>query len=264
MSGNDNKIIKFIDSDYRELFKIPDGGNINIIYPPGDYRGILTRKCEFLDEYHTKIGMNIYHICEFAERMEAIGARYEPEAQLHNAEILPFTAGEEKFYTYNREEGNSCAGHVAGDFGSSGDRFHGGWYNHKTKTESDWSGSTPEFQAELHSAVYALRQSVLKDYGTMMEYCQSHPEAKLPDTGGYNIYGFKLETDTRQYYVRCFAESDARFVVYAYDNAAPELSQEQTGEEKPSVIKQIRDSEKTPKPPRKPKSPEKNKDGEAI
>ena len=35
----------------------------------------------FADEYHTEIGSNIYHICEFAERMERNGHTYEPKPQ---------------------------------------------------------------------------------------------------------------------------------------------------------------------------------------
>lgn len=50
--------IRFIDSSYNELFRIPDGGNI-----------IIT---------HTEIGKESYHICEFAERMEDCGAVYLP------------------------------------------------------------------------------------------------------------------------------------------------------------------------------------------
>jgi hypothetical protein len=165
-----NKTIRFVDSEYREVFKFPDGANINIIYPPGDDRGTLTNKCEFLDEYHTKIGSSVYHICEFAERMEKIGAQYEPEVQLRDAEVVPFAPGEEKFCTYNREEGNACVGHVSGDFGRQGDRFHSNWYNHKTRSEQDWVDVSPEFQTDLHSAVYALRQSLLKDHATMLEY----------------------------------------------------------------------------------------------
>lgn len=122
-----DKTIRFIDSAYRELFKIPDGGTINIIYPPGDDRGTVTRKCEYLDEMHLKVGSSTFHSCEFAERMEAIGARYEPEAQLRGAEIVPFAAGEEKYCTYNHEEGNTCVGHIAGDFGNNGDRFSSSW-----------------------------------------------------------------------------------------------------------------------------------------
>ena len=219
----DDKTIRFIDSDYKELFRIPEGGSITVTYPPGDGREPATRTCEFLDEMHTKIGGNVYHICEFAERMEAIGARYEPTTQLHNVEIKPFEAGEEKFYTYNRDEGNTCIGHIAGEFGQSGDRYFSNW----SDREND--RNTPEFQTELHSAVYALRQDLLRDYNTMLAYCQSHPEAKLDSGDKFTRYGFKLETDTRQYFVSCFfgeQQRDARFIVYAYDNEAPVLEVE--------------------------------------
>ena len=33
----------------------------------------------FIDEYHTEVGSNLYHICEFAERMQKNGATYEPK-----------------------------------------------------------------------------------------------------------------------------------------------------------------------------------------
>lgn len=67
--------IRFIDSRYHELFRIPDGASIEISYPDGRKE---ERECTFLDEYHTKVGSYVYHICEFAERMEAIGAAYQP------------------------------------------------------------------------------------------------------------------------------------------------------------------------------------------
>lgn len=220
MSDND-KTIRFIDSHYKELFKIPDGGSVKITYPPGDGRGTITRACKFLDEYHFQTlgpGADSYHICQFAEIMERLGARYEPEVQLRGVELLPFTPGEEKFYTYNREEGNTCIGHIAGDFGNGGDRFNSSWSGRES------GGNTPAFQAELHSAVYALRQGLLKDYDSMAAYCENHPEAKLDGGDNYTRYGFKLETDTRQYYTQCFFgeyQRDARFITYAYDKAAP-------------------------------------------
>ena len=34
-----------------------------------------------IDEYHTEVGSNLYHICEFAERMEQNGHSYEPKPQ---------------------------------------------------------------------------------------------------------------------------------------------------------------------------------------
>lgn len=69
------KGICFIDPHYKELFHIPDGGKICMTTAWGEKS---ERTCRFIDEYHTEIGNRIYHICEFAERMERNGATYEP------------------------------------------------------------------------------------------------------------------------------------------------------------------------------------------
>ncbi len=73
--NNEKKEIRFIDSRYRELFRIQDGDSIEISYPNGDK---VQRECTFIDEYHTQVGKSVFHICEFAERMEGIGAAYQP------------------------------------------------------------------------------------------------------------------------------------------------------------------------------------------
>ena len=70
--------IRFIDPHYKELFRIPDGGKIIITYAWGEKREY---SCRFIDEYHTEVGNNLYHICEFAERMEQNGHSYEPKPQ---------------------------------------------------------------------------------------------------------------------------------------------------------------------------------------
>jgi len=67
---------RFIDSNYNELFSVPDGGKITIAYPYGEK---TMKNCKYLDDYHTEIGGRCFHICEFAERMEALGATYSPE-----------------------------------------------------------------------------------------------------------------------------------------------------------------------------------------
>lgn len=69
------KEIRFIDSRYKELFRIPDGGHITITLDSGEQ---LIRKCEFHGECHVNVGNNLYHICQFAERMEQNGNTYEP------------------------------------------------------------------------------------------------------------------------------------------------------------------------------------------
>ena len=266
-SLKEKPLIRFIDSDYRELFKIPDGESIRVIYPPIDGCGVNERPCEFIDEHHTKIGGNVYHICQHAEALERIGAYCEPATQLRNVELLPFTPGEAKFYTYNREEGNTCAGSIHGDFGNSceGDRYHAHWNSRENGLY------TNEAQSELQSVIYALRQNILKDRDSMITYCQDRPEAmersgKASDGKEYAIYGFKLETEQRQYFVSCFIQDrDSRFAVYAYaDKPALEQSRDVREQDRiskepaatnenrgyKSVLKAIEDGKKEPKPPR--------------
>lgn len=70
-----SKCIRFIDSSYNELFRIPDGDKIIITARDGE---LLEPTCRYIDEYHLEVGNNLFHICEFAERMERNGNNYEP------------------------------------------------------------------------------------------------------------------------------------------------------------------------------------------
>ena len=78
----DGKDIRFIDSHYKDLFRIPDGGCIQIDYP----NEIVVKSCKFIDEYHTQIGNNVFHICQFAEIMERNGASYMAEPEIMGEE----------------------------------------------------------------------------------------------------------------------------------------------------------------------------------
>ncbi len=66
------KGIRFIDSHYREKFRVPDGDRVRVI-TAGD--GIRDMRVRYIDEYHMEVrgswGDNLYHICEFAERFES-------------------------------------------------------------------------------------------------------------------------------------------------------------------------------------------------
>ena len=75
--------IRFITSNYDELFRIPDGGTILVTFPDQQF----VEKCSYIDDYHTKIGNSVYHICQYAEILEQNDARCEPEpeTQLENA-----------------------------------------------------------------------------------------------------------------------------------------------------------------------------------
>lgn len=38
----------------------------------------VIRSCTYIDDYHTLVGSNVYHICEFAEMAQRTGTVYEP------------------------------------------------------------------------------------------------------------------------------------------------------------------------------------------
>ena len=69
------KEIRFIYPDYQEKFRIPDGEQIIVTYPSGEKKAFV---CKYLDETHALIGRRAYHICEYAERLEKLGACVYP------------------------------------------------------------------------------------------------------------------------------------------------------------------------------------------
>ena len=75
----DGKDIRFIDSHYRDLFRIPDGGPIQVHYSDDS---VVIKPCKFIDEYHTQIGNNVFHICQFAELLERNGSYCQAEPEI--------------------------------------------------------------------------------------------------------------------------------------------------------------------------------------
>lgn len=75
----DGKDIRFIDSHYRDLFRIADGGTIQV---HGSDDSVVIKPCKFIDEYHTQIGNNVFHICQFAELLERSGSYCQPEPEI--------------------------------------------------------------------------------------------------------------------------------------------------------------------------------------
>ena len=63
--------IRFVMPGYKELFRIPDGDRIRIFTGGGETRD---RTCRFIDDTHFETSGGyasaLYHICEFAERLE--------------------------------------------------------------------------------------------------------------------------------------------------------------------------------------------------
>lgn len=74
------KGIRFIDSGYNEKFRIPDGGKIRIKFADGTTD---EKTCRYIDDTHVEFyggggAYGLQHICEFAERLENVGATVEP------------------------------------------------------------------------------------------------------------------------------------------------------------------------------------------
>lgn len=65
--------IRFITPGYDEKFRIPDGDEIRVTVPDGETHDY---ECRYIDDYHFEMNgacHNLYHIAEFAERMERNG-----------------------------------------------------------------------------------------------------------------------------------------------------------------------------------------------
>ena len=89
--------IRFIDSRYKELFRIPDGGTIQVDYPDRHYAA----KCSYIDDYHTQVGNNVYHICQFAEILERGGGTCRPEPEL-DRDTAAWQLGSQNYLTVER------------------------------------------------------------------------------------------------------------------------------------------------------------------
>lgn len=69
------KGIRFVTPEYKEKFRISDGEKIRITFSDGE---VKDRVCRYIDDSHVEVGDDLYHICEFAERMEQCGATFIP------------------------------------------------------------------------------------------------------------------------------------------------------------------------------------------
>ena len=92
--------IRFINSSYDTLFRIPDGGVVEVQFPDR----VFSARCEYLDDYHMKVGDTVFHICEFAELLEKQNGvvRPEPETDLTKA---AWQLGHREYLMVERTEG---------------------------------------------------------------------------------------------------------------------------------------------------------------
>ena len=204
----DNKEIRFIDSHYNELFRIPDGGQIMITTPDG---GKIRANCKYIDEYHTDIDGRCYHICQWAELNEQNGRTYAPaEPPLYKLEnITP----EEFEFMYAKEDESidrGCIGHLRADF-DTGKSFFSTWW-----PEND-SLKTQEFKDEFNKVINYFRKEsetpILKSRSDMYNNCFNlKPTRSATDK---EVSGFKVVTEKHTYYLRCKPRL-GEYNLYAY------------------------------------------------
>lgn len=71
--------IRFITPDYKERFRIPDGGKIRLTRSDGEASDYI---CRYIDECHLEVGDNLYHICQLAEIIEHNGSDITPLTEM--------------------------------------------------------------------------------------------------------------------------------------------------------------------------------------
>lgn len=74
--SNASRGIRFITPMYQTKFVLPDGERISVTFADGRKESF---SCRYIDETHVQIDRNLYHICEYAERLEAVGAVCQPQ-----------------------------------------------------------------------------------------------------------------------------------------------------------------------------------------
>lgn len=208
----DNKEIRFIDSHYKELFRIPDGGKIEITYENGEKH---IRECKYIDDYHTKVGNNTFHICQFAETMERNRNTYKPaQTPIFSLEHIE---PEDKEHLYRKHNTcpRGCIGYVRGDFSQTGKEFYSTWFPDDNKLY------TEDFRKELDDVINHFRLSsetpLLRSRADMQNVCISL-NAPKHENCGLTIYALKLETEKHTYYFWCNpSPQDYNFRVMCYD-----------------------------------------------
>lgn len=75
-NSDEKKMIQFIDSYANVLFSIPDGGEITVTFADGRTEDYI---CKYEDSMHFTAGGQVWHISQFANRMEDNGSIYMPK-----------------------------------------------------------------------------------------------------------------------------------------------------------------------------------------
>ena len=217
----ETKDIRFIDSKYSELFRIKDGESITVTFSDGS---MSDRQCTYIDDYHTKIGYNVFHICEFAELMERGGSVYRPkDIPMYELEKIEQSEFE---YTFAQPTGDTlnrgCICYIRGYFDNSVyERFQ--TEAMVENTENYKAYKTPDFSLECDNVVNYLRfqadTPILKSRVAMHNAAYDLKAERLESDN--DICGYKVTTDKNVFYIRCDPRKNTyNSYIYCYDKQA--------------------------------------------
>ncbi len=224
------KGIRFIDSRYNDLFRIADGDKVIISFRDGTTD---ERVCRYVDDAHFEFDNGSgpysgYHICQFAEKMEEIGAKIEPVGepinQIHVRYYCPLKLAvfERDEYGDLEEDGYDLDGRYAARYEDE--------IRELLEKEHSYDGCDPRSMATYQDnpKIRAVRWDVENVRGTL--YGCMHVDLSAPLTAeedvkfqawltGQNSDGFgegleqrEFELDGGEGYVSFWNSSDGYFV----------------------------------------------------
>lgn len=214
----ENKEIRFIDSHYNELFRIKDNESITVTFSDGS---MSDRQCTYIDDYHTKIGYNVFHICEFAELMERGGSVYRPkdtpkyELEKIEQSEFEYMFASDKNDTLNR----GCVCYIRCYFDNS--------INERLQTTSMIENKeiynkyhTTDFSRECDNVINYFRfqadKPILKSRIAMHNASYDLNAEKF--ASDKDMCGYKVTTEKNVYYIRCDPRKNTyNAYIYCYD-----------------------------------------------
>jgi len=108
------KGIRFITPDYTEKFRVPDGDGIRIFTGRGETRD---RTARYIDECHFELSgeysSNLYHICEFAERLERSGGKVIPLRSSLPEKCFSVTSTSDEIIIITKGEIDCCSAGIS-------------------------------------------------------------------------------------------------------------------------------------------------------
>lgn len=212
----EQKEIRFIDSGYNELFRIKDGEYITVTTP----NGVTERKCKYIDEYHTQIGYNTFHICEFAELMERGGSTYRPkDTPSYSLEHILQEEFSFMFAPQSGHENRGCICYIRGYFDNSIDeRFQSSAMIENKENYIKFH--TDDFRRECDNIINYFRFQ--SDTPILKSRIRMHNAAYDINAERYvgdkEIFGYRVTTEQNVYYFRCDPrKGQYNLYCYCYD-----------------------------------------------